>query len=241
MKIELPYPADVMARYDSLFQYFSRKYQLKQNHLLLEGHKFSLMSVEDIDPLLDELISLGPDNEHFKDERLPYWAEIWPSSIALASYILKNAAEFKGLSAIEVGCGVGLVGLAAKLAGAEVLITDYQPDALRISEMNWLANTGRSPANRLLDWRHPDIGEKYKIILASDVVYEKRFFQPLIHLFHEILEDGGMIYLSEPNRPIAGEFFQLLTAGGFEVQKWPKPVEWENKTYRVDVCKISVV
>ena len=239
MNLNLPYSPDIIARFDGLYQYFSRRYPLEQTTLVLNDLEIMVFSIHDIDPLLDELINLGPENEQVTDERLPYWAEIWPSSIALSDFILASEPMGPDMRVIELGCGVGLAGLAASMKGARVLETDYQPDALRLTEMNWLHNVGRSPDVYLMDWRHPDIEGKFDRILASDVVYEKRFFQPLITLFHRLLREGGQVILSEPNRPIAQNFFEELSRQGFSHQRTDTPVNFREKCYQIGIYIIQ--
>ncbi|MFT7512131.1 MAG: hypothetical protein ACI9QL_001338 [Candidatus Omnitrophota bacterium] len=46
--------------------------------------------ITDLDRLLEEMIAKGDDHPDVRDERMPYWAELWPDAIALASW---NAAE----------------------------------------------------------------------------------------------------------------------------------------------------
>ena len=63
-----------------------------------------------------------------EEEFLPYWAELWPSGLALARHVA--ARELRGLRVLELGCGLGLPALAAALRGADVLATDWAEDAI---------------------------------------------------------------------------------------------------------------
>ena len=226
-------------KFDAIYQLFSRKYPLKQTKIPLGQTEVTLFYVEDVDTLLDDLIKLGPEAEAVKDERLPYWAELWPASIALSQFIVENAELVSGKNALELGCGVGLTGLAAAMHGASVRISDYQPDALRISELNWLLNLDRSPASVLMDWRNPTIDEKFELIIASDVVYEKRFFDALIKVFHHNLKPNGQIILSEPNRTIAVDFFKKLSREGFCFKSYPTEIDRNDQTYHIKVYVIE--
>jgi predicted nicotinamide N-methyase len=80
-----------------------------------------LEQVADVNKLIDSIT----DEEFNQDERLPYWAELWPSAQALANFILQNKYLFEGKKILELGCGLGLVGIAATIAEAKVLFTDY--------------------------------------------------------------------------------------------------------------------
>src|SRR3954470_8285436 len=83
----------------------------------------------------DELI----DEEAFADDEfLPYWAELWPSGVALARAVA--ALDVRGLRVVELGAGLGLPSLAAALGGADVLATDWAEDAVELLRTNALRN-----------------------------------------------------------------------------------------------------
>ncbi|HEY2849021.1 MAG TPA: class I SAM-dependent methyltransferase, partial [Gemmatimonadaceae bacterium] len=119
----------------------------------------------------DELIN---ETDFARDERLPYWAEVWPASTALAG--LAATLDGSGKRALELGCGVGLVTIGALRAGFDVLATDYYEDALLFARRNGLRATGREPRTRHVDWRAfpADLG-RFDVVLASDVLYEREY------------------------------------------------------------------
>ncbi|HRC91429.1 MAG TPA: hypothetical protein PLQ16_04660, partial [Bacteroidia bacterium] len=43
--------------------------------------------VTNIDALYAALSQLDSNDDNVMDERIPYWAELWPSAIALAEYV----------------------------------------------------------------------------------------------------------------------------------------------------------
>ena len=112
----------------------------------------------------DDLIS---EDEFNKDERLPYWAEIWPSAYVLAGRIakFKNAQGLqplgldngKHVSAVprllELGCGCGLAVIAALAGGFSVTAIDYYPEALEFVRLNALRNDLPAPETMVVDWR----------------------------------------------------------------------------------------
>ena len=63
------------------------------------------------------------EEDYVMDERLPYWADVWPSSRVLADHIVRQKGN--GRSALELGCGSGLVACALAAAGYVVTATDY--------------------------------------------------------------------------------------------------------------------
>src|SRR5438876_2864610 len=71
------------------------------------------------------------DEEAFKrEEFLPYWAEVWSSGLALAGTVATR--HLAGTRVLELGCGLGLPSLAAAFGGADVLATDWSPDAIAV-------------------------------------------------------------------------------------------------------------
>src|SRR6266487_96280 len=60
-----------------------------------------------------------------REELLPYWAELWPSGVALARAVAGRA--LRGARTLELGCGLGTASVAAALAGGRVLATDWSP------------------------------------------------------------------------------------------------------------------
>jgi predicted nicotinamide N-methyase len=140
-----------------------------------------------------------------KDERLPYWAEIWPSSVALAAYV--GALEGGGRRMLELGCGTGLVASAALIAGFDVTATDYYEDALLFARLNGLRNAGAEPSVAMLDWRQlPDTLGTFDVIVASDVLYEKVYPALVAEVIARALAVNGVALVADPGRLAAPEF-----------------------------------
>jgi predicted nicotinamide N-methyase len=238
MEIKLPFTPEIAERFDSLYQLLNRKYGIIQLKIKIEKRELFIYTVRNIDDLLDELIAAGVEDERVKDERLPYWAEIWPASLGLAKFILKKNIFFKNEEVLEIGCGLGISGMSAAILGGNVLLTDYQEDALRFSELNWMVNLNIVPATALMDWRFPNIQKQFDVILASDVVYEKRLFSPVCNTFEQLLKPAGRIYLSEPDRPISHNFFELLIEKKFSYKKENMSVYFREKATPLSIYEI---
>ncbi len=73
--------------------------------------------------------------------RPAYWAFCWGSGLAAAQWITGNPAIVAGKRVADLGSGSGVVGIAAAQAGAaQVWACDNDPDALRATRCNALAN-----------------------------------------------------------------------------------------------------
>lgn len=203
---------DLVQRYDTTEVSFS-----------CAGRQVRLTKIADLEALLE-----GLDPVTFaEDERLPYWAELWPSAVALADYAAHHL-DVAGRRVLELGCGLGLVGVMAALQGARVLCTDYEAEALAFARHNARRNACQHMRFRLVDWRRPSLRRRYEYILASDVIYEARNFGPLVALLQRFLARGGRAVFAEPGRPNAIPFFTLLRQRGFTYEKTLYPTVWDG-------------
>jgi predicted nicotinamide N-methyase len=201
-----------------------QRYETADVRLTCAGQEVHITKIADLEVLLEAV-----DPVTFaEDERLPYWAELWPSSVGLARYVLQHL-DLSGLQVLELGCGLGLVGIAAALRGARVLCTDYEPDALAFARHNARRNACRRMRFRLVDWRRPALRQRYACILASDVIYEARNFAPLVTILRRFLARGGTAVFSDPGRVNAVPFFTLLRQLGFTCHKTVIPLAWEGQ------------
>lgn len=157
------------------------------------------------------------------DERLPYWADLWPSAKRLARWILDGHVAER--DAIELGSGVALVSLAMRAVGASIIATDYEPDALRFAELNAGANGLAPLATRVLDWRSPPDGLVAPLVIAADVLYEKRNADAIAELLPRIVAPGGRALLADPRRPWRAHLMDRLGAVGWMVTERPLGVE----------------
>jgi ETFB lysine methyltransferase len=157
----------------------------------------------------DELIS-PEDFEH--DERLPYWAELWPSALVLANHLPLPQGRL-----LELGCGVGLVTAVALSTGWDVLATDYYADALLFAELNALAIARRAPKTRLVDWRSmPDLGT-FDAVVGADVLYERPYSALIAGALARTLAPKGLGIIVDPGRVHAPGFVRACENEGLAV------------------------
>ena len=177
------------------------------------------------------------DEEEFEgDERLPYWAELWPSAIALARHLARE--DLSGRRAIELGCGVGLPSVVALARGAEVLATDHYEAALDFAVHNARTNLGREPRTALLDWHAPERLGTFDLLLAADVLYERRSVTVLADLVPELLAPGGEALFADPRRKDAPQFLDLMAERGFAPSTQSAVVEQAGREVRVLVHRL---
>jgi predicted nicotinamide N-methyase len=201
---------------DALVLALSRRFRTTVQDAVVGDHTYSIFKPANADDLIKE-------EDFVKDERLPYWADVWPSSIILAEKLLKLRG--RNGNALELGCGVGLCTLAATSAGFDVLSTDYYEDALDVTRANVFRNLGKSAHTRLVDWRHlPDDLGMFDLVFASDVLYEKEYAELLPVILQRVLAREGIALIADPGRVAAPMFVEACAANGLTVRQkdtWP--------------------
>ena len=196
---------------------------------------FAIRRVKNIDKLIDAI-----SEEEFKvDEVLPYWAEIWPSSIALSEYVLENQEEFAGKKILELGCGLGLVGIVASSLGAEVIFTDYDSHALRFTEENFKRNFNREATVQIFDWRNPGYSESFDIIMAADIIYEKRWLEPVLNVLDKKLAETGAAYIANPDRTVSRALYKMIESKKWRRHSLLKRTMVYNKLHKIIINRIS--
>ncbi|KAG2459709.1 protein N-lysine methyltransferase METTL21A [Polypterus senegalus] len=129
-------------------------------------------------------------------------AVVWDAAVVLCTYLELGAVELKGMSAIELGAGTGLVGIVATLLGANVTITDRK-SALEFLQTNVKANL---PPDVQMKARIAELtwGENlecfergsYDLILGADIVYLEETFQDLLNTLDYLSSEKTTILLS---------------------------------------------
>ena len=214
-------PAELARRYDVCFKSIA----------IGKWVNLDILSVRDPDVLIDEL-----DPECYdEDERLPYWAEIWPAAIGLGRHLFEYPAP-AGSRILELGCGVGVAGIAAAAAGLVVTACDYEEDALAFARYNARLNGLEERVSyRFLDWRNPDLDRKYAIVIGSDILYERPNHEPIRQLLDDTLEPEGMFLASDPDRRAAAPFVESMIARGYRHSAQPRRIKFDANDSRIIV------
>ena len=188
----------------------------------LNGRDLRLLRPRDAEALLDEHAF-----EH--EEYLPYWAELWPSALALARAIGGRALH--GARTVELGCGLGLPSIVAALAGGRVLATDWSTEAIAMTAANAERNDARLET-LVCSWTAPaPLLERapYDLILASDVLYEARNADALLDLLPQL---GRDVWLADPGRKPAASFLEAA-ADDWEITERAVPELPNGALYRL--------
>jgi 2-polyprenyl-3-methyl-5-hydroxy-6-metoxy-1,4-benzoquinol methylase len=110
---------------------------------------------------------------------------------------------------LELGCGLGAPGIAAALAGADVLATDRSSDAVAFAAHSFALNEALAEV-AVADWLEQGdaLVERgpWDVVLAADVFYTAANVDTAVRLFPRLLERGGEVRLADPGRAGTRDF-----------------------------------
>ena len=192
-----------------------RRFRTTTRVVMVAGRQVTLLSPANADDLISE-------DDYVLDERLPYWADLWPSAMIMASEVA--SMRLRGLKVLELGCGLGVVATGAVLAGGIVTATDYYEDALEFARLNVAEATGVTIATRMVNWAEMpvDLG-KFDVVLASDVLYEHRYASLVAGAIAATLVRGGEAIVADPGRIALDEFLDECSDRGLAHERQAHP------------------
>ncbi len=168
-------------------------------------------------PSAEDLID---EDEFADDERLPYWAEVWPSGRVLCGVLAEM--DLTGRSVIELGAGIGTGAMVAALRGANALSTDWYPTAVEFSRWNAVA-LGLKMDAVVVDWRDPPPGivnrAPWDLVIGADILYEARNGTALGLLIPRLVGRDTEVIIADPRRPDATPFVAAMQAAGWRYRR----------------------
>ena len=211
------------------------KYELELKPLTIAGRHLDIYVVSQWDQFVERL----EEKEDAYIERFPFWVKIWEASIVLADHLMRLSLPLDK-TILEIGAGMGLVGLFLGAHGHHVTITDYQEDVLALLRKNVAHNDLKNVAVKRLDWFKPEIKGPFDIICGSELIYKESFMGPIMDLFHKYLRPHGKIYLSHDySRKCLMQFIGLIP-GNFHIENVIKTMTGNDEKYRIVVHTLKM-
>ncbi|MBV9418092.1 MAG: methyltransferase [Solirubrobacterales bacterium] len=145
-----------------------------------------------------------PDAE--RDAAGPFWAQTWTSGVVLAGLLAR--CSLRGVRVLELGCGLGLVGIAAARAGGRVTVNDRSKLALAFTALN--AEENRLAVETVqCEWQSPqalEVHGPWDLVLGSDILYDERSAYALTALLDRVVAADGEVWITDPGRDAASAF-----------------------------------
>ena len=187
------------------------------------AENFDILQVMDGYALLDDA----------DDSKIPYWAEIWPSAIALSEAILEEPM-LEGQMYLELGAGLGLTSCVAAHRGARVIATDYLAEPLAFAKVNGHLN-GVALDVEMLNWLKPPPPRRFDTILAADILYSESNVKPVARLLAKMIDGTNRALLSDPQRAHLKSFLQELSNLGVSAEREEKTLMFEGVEVTLDI------
>lgn len=173
-------------------------------------------------PSAEDLID---EAEFADDERLPYWAEVWPSGRVLC--VVLAGMDLSGRTVIELGAGIGTGAMVAAMRGATALSTDWYAAAVEFSRWN-ARNLGLDMQACVLDWRDPPAEVMHRapfdLVVGADILYEARNGTALGALIPALCGPSSEVIIADPRRPDARPFVDAMQEAGWQYAREDLPV-----------------
>ena len=189
---------------------FKKQYDTDTTELTVRGRTFHFLVPGNLEQFVH------PD-DLFQD--FPLWSKPWEASWVLADYLAGKAVD-PDKRFLEIGAGIGLVGVVASAFGHRFTVTEYNPHAIGFARANAVLNHCGGLEIRPLDWNNPSMENEFDYIVGCEVTYQEQDFAPLHRLFRKLLKPGGTVILCGEVRRTFMEFFrQMQTSFDITAQK----------------------
>lgn len=221
-----------MTELDRLMDRIEGKYDVETAPMKIGEKVLSVLQFKDFEQYLVDLV----EKQSLGILDLPYWGKIWESSFLLAYFLGKQKTN-PSARMLEIGAGIGVVGVYAALCGHRVTITDINEDALMFAEANVLLNNAVLADVRKLDWKDANALDRYDVIVGSEVVYDRESYPLLVRFLRKSLAPGGYIFLAKNTELNAPAFFMELTKY-FELKETVQKVRCGEEETRISLYAI---
>lgn len=141
----------------------------------------------------------------------PYWAYGWAGGTVLARHLLDFPDMAKGRRVLDLGCGSGVVGIAAAKAGAaHVTASDIDANALVATRLNADRNEVQIEIveGDLIGGPLPDVD----VVLVGDLFYDRDTAARVLPWLQACRTAGKTVLIGDPFRAhLPQEGLQLIT------------------------------
>ena len=208
----------------------SGRYEVASRIVQVGEHRIELLYVANLEALVDRDAVLRSDDP----VEPPYWAYLWTGAIELACH-LDAHHQCAGEAVLDVGCGLGLAGIVAALKGARVAFLDRDPDALAFAAASARRNGCHPVGLCQADFTVDNLGCRFDLILAAEVLYDSAAFTPLLRFFSAHLKPGGTLILADAHRTDTRSFYEALTSSGYRFTTRTSRVREERLPVAIDM------
>lgn len=176
------------------------------------GQQIPLVTVRDLEQHVDRERLL-----HDETVVPPYWALVWGGARALAEHLVTRV-ECRGRRVLDVGCGLGLVALAAASRGAVVTAIDREIAPIEFLQAS-AAIAGVAIDALVGDVAAARFDRAFDLVLAADLLYERTEFDRLAEALAAQVAPHGTLWVADPQRVETTGFYRALQRIGLGIRE----------------------
>jgi len=140
----------------------------------------------------------------------PFWARVWPSSLALKQFLDNHLAIVAHQSVLEIGAGIGIPSFAIRSVASKITITDNDANAVALMQHNIEQLQCANILALQADWQHFPTNIEADIVLLSDVNYAPDQFNALVVLIKYYINTGSTVIIATPERMSSAPFLTMV-------------------------------
>jgi EEF1A lysine methyltransferase 3 len=221
-----------MPELNELMEQISSKFAIETVPLRIGDKVLKIIQIKDYEEYILDQIDAGDPNV----TEAPFWAKLWEASFVLAYFLGKQPVK-PNCQMLEIGAGIGTVGIYAALCGHRITITDINEDALLFARANALLNGLSDLEIRRLDWSDPGETRLYDVVVGSEVVYDRRSYPLLVDFLRRVLAPDGVIFLAKNADLPAPTFFEELTRC-FEFKTTSQSLRMDGESQQIELFAV---
>lgn len=204
-------------------------YEARLTQVPAGPHAVALWQVDDLERHVDRHALLAGDDP----AEPPYWAHLWSGARVLAALVPPHAGR-----AVELGCGLGLPGLAAARRGATVTFVDRARAPLAFVRASAAANGLDAVDVVAADFTAGAVAGRFDLVLLAEVLYDRAAFPAVAHAIAAALAPGGLALLADGARIDTRGFYPALDTLGLSVRTTSHRVPADGVVETITVAAI---
>jgi predicted nicotinamide N-methyase len=186
---------------------------------------------EAVKTIYADLLALDPATP------FPYWAKLWPSSIALLDVLKAHPHLIQDKCVLEIAAGIGLPSLMMANIAKSIQISDYDKEAVALLQKNIEYLQLQNAEALQLDWNALPEAIYPEVIILSDVNYDPTQFVTLTKFIEKFIHQGSTVILSTPQRIMASSFVQKLE--GYIIERHEALVDENGIPKEISILVLS--
>jgi predicted nicotinamide N-methyase len=209
----------------------SLQYVTENKVVSIAGQKLNLTTLKNVEQSIDQVVDWLESQGFHLDEienLAPYFGVIWPSAIALASYMGQSSLKerFRGRTCIELGCGLAVPSFVCAKLGLRCTVVDHHPSVPIFLEKNIEQN---EPIDLTFINAEDIVSTNemagYDWVIASDVLYDKKLVTTFAQMITNLASPRGSCVIADPGRTHLQEFVSKMKSYGWrdELVSWTLP------------------